>query len=330
MDKADKSGIWFAVINVFAASKKAASNWKKAESVLKEKNIVFHGSRTGKGGNASELTFDACVAGYRRFVAVGGDGTVHDVLNGIGAFVDWSADSGKAVGFSEFTLSVIPLGSGNDWIKSLGIPNDITKAVEALNTGVVSRQDVVRVSVLDPSFLPEENVVTVSYMANVGGVGLDAKVCEKVNAAKRRGKRGKILYVISLLQALKERVPSFVKIFADGKLVYDGTYFSIAFGVGKYSGGGMRQTPEAVLDDGLLDMTIIPDVALGRIAREVFRLFTGSFLKIPEVIPVKSRCVTVIPYDGEHVQPVEVDGEIIGRAPVKLEVLASQLNVMTM
>lgn len=323
----DKSLIWFAVINVYAASKKAATKWNAAESALKEMDVVYHGSRTGKAGNATELTFDACVAGYRRFMAVGGDGTVHDVLNGIGAFIDWSTANGRNVSFSEFTMSVIPLGSGNDWIKSLNIPNNIYKAVEAIAADTISCQDVVRVCTLDPALLPEESMTSVSYMVNVGGVGLDAKVCEKVNAAKRRGKRGKILYISSLLQALKERIPSRMKVLADGKVVFEGQYLSIAFGVGKFSGGGMRQTPEAVLDDGLLDVTVIPDVALHRIAREVFRLFSGTFLKIPELVPFKSRSVVVIP-EGGAPQPVEVDGEVVGQAPVRLDVLDSQINVI--
>ena len=90
----------------------------------------------------------------------------------------------------------------------------------------------------------------------------------------------------------------------------------------------MRQTPEAVLDDGLLDMTIIPDLPLGRIAREVPRLFTGSFLKVPELISTKSRSITVYPGDSSCAEPAEVDGEVIGKVPVRFDVLDSQINIV--
>ena len=120
MSSADKSAVWFAVINVYAASNKAVKSWTKAEERMKAKGMVFHGSRTGKGGNAIELTFDACMAGYRKFIAVGGDGTVHDVLNGIAGYVDWAMESGRPATFSDFTIGVIPVGSGNDWIKNAG------------------------------------------------------------------------------------------------------------------------------------------------------------------------------------------------------------------
>ena len=90
----------------------------------------------------------------------------------------------------------------------------------------------------------------------------------------------------------------------------------------------MRQTPAAVLDDGLLDMTIIPDLPLKRIAREVPRLFTGTFLKVPELVVSKSKVITVIPYDMGCSEPVEVDGEVVGKVPVEFRVLDSQINIV--
>ena len=90
----------------------------------------------------------------------------------------------------------------------------------------------------------------------------------------------------------------------------------------------MRQTPEAVLDDGLLDMTIIPDLPLARIAREVPRLFTGSFLKVPELVAVKAKSITVWPMAGSSAEPAEVDGEVIGKAPVRFDVLDDRINIV--
>ena len=328
MSNADKSKIWFAVINVYAASQKASKSWEKAEARMKAKGMVFHGSRTGKGGNAMELTFDACMAGYRKFIAVGGDGTVHDVLNGIAGYVDWTQESGRPVNFTDFTVGVIPVGSGNDWIKTAGVPKDVEKAVDLLEVGCVRSQDVVRVSMLDNCMAPGERVIAMSYMMNVGGVGIDARVCERVNALKRQGKRGKILYVTALLKAISERVPSEAKVVCDGVEVFNGPYFSMAFGIGKYSGGGMRQTPEAVMDDGLLDMTIIPEIPMRRIIPEAPRLFTDTFLEVPELTAVKAKTITVIPGSALCAEPVEVDGEVVGKAPVRFEVLDSQINVV--
>ncbi len=325
MEISERQGIWFAVINGYAASKHAIHLWEQAERLMKAKGLVWHGNRTGKSGNAMEITFDACMAGYRKFIAVGGDGTVHDVLNGVAAYVEWNAGRGTDVKFSDFTLGVIPVGSGNDWIKSVGLSKDIDTAVEALVTGSLRPQDVVKVTMLDCA----DRELSVSYMANIGGVGIDARVCEYVNRKKIQGKRGKILYVTSLIQALRHRRPAFAKVLCDGEVIFDGAYFSMAFGIGKYSGGGMRQTPDAVIDDRLLDITIIPDIPLRRIVREAPRLFTGTFLKVPELTAAKGRVFTVMPRSMECAEPVEVDGEVTGKAPVRMEVIDSQINVVT-
>jgi diacylglycerol kinase family enzyme len=166
-------------------------------------------------------------------------------------------------------------------------------------------------------------------MANIAGVGLDARVCEMVNAAKKQGKRGKILYLSALIYNIIHRSSSLAKVVCDGKEIFTGAYLSMAFGIGKYSGGGMRQTPAAVIDDGLLDMTLIPEIAMSRILVEAPRLFTGSFLKVPELTSCRGKVLTVIPYGDNAAEPVEVDGEVVGKAPVRFEVRPDRINVVT-
>lgn len=314
-----KSDIWLIVVNVFAASKKAGELWRRAESLLKHKGIRYECRYTGDSGNACRIAEDASREGFRHFVAVGGDGTVHDVLNGIMSFVDVP---GNTVRLEDFYLSVLPMGSGNDWVKSLGIPRDIKTIVELMAASSFGRQDVVKVSLLDG----DGDVKSVSYMANVGGIGIDADVCRIVNVNKKMGMSGKILYVKALIQCLAHRAPVKARVLCDGVEAFDGKYFSIAFGVGKYSGGGMRQTADALMDDGFLDMTLIPELGMLKIAKEAPKLFTGGFTRIPELVVRRCRNVVVIPEGG---QPhVEVDGEVIGSAPACLEIMGPQINVL--
>lgn len=313
---------WIVIVNVYAASKKAGALWRGIESQLKARGIDYLCHMTGTDGNACELAHSAAAEGYRRFVAVGGDGTVHDVLNGIMNYVDSPDAVGSGVVLCDFTLAVLPMGSGNDWIKSTGVPRDPVKALSMLASASFVRQDVVKVSLLDA----DGAVRSVSYMANIGGVGIDADVCRVVNVHKKLGYRGKVLYVIALLRCLRKRVPVNVRIICDGKVLYDGSIFSIAFGIGKYSGGGMRQTSDAVLDDGLLDVTVIPDISLGVIARRAYRLFTSTFTQVKELTVGRGVSVDVVP---EDVRPyAEVDGEVIGQAPVRFDVMPSHLNVL--
>ena len=323
MKVSEKKDIWLVVVNVFAASRKAGSVWKKAAVMLENAGIPYKAMFTGGKDNAIAISRKSAASGYRKFIAVGGDGTVHDVLNGIAEYVYSAEVSGISI--SDFTVAVLPVGSGNDWVKSTGIPKDIQGAVEAIAAGCTGLQDVVKVDVLDPSDMVP---MSSSYMANVGGVGLDARVCEIVNRKKEQGRRGKKLYVSALFYCIRHRVPVRARIICDGQEIFSGRYLSIAFGVGKYSGGGMRQTPLAELGDGMLDVTVIPDIPIWTIAKEVFRLFTGTFHEVDVLTLAKCREVLVIP-DGEaDAEPVEVDGEVIGRAPVIMTVLQQQINVI--
>lgn len=325
MKDSDKKGVWLVVVNVFAASRKAGSVWKKAAVMLEDAGVPYKAMFTGGADNAIAISRKACAAGYRRFVAVGGDGTIHDVLNGIAEYV-YSQDK-PSVGLKDFTLGVLPVGSGNDWVKSTGVPRDIKGAVDVIAAGYTGLQDVVRVDVLELSD-PASRPLSVSYMANVGGVGLDARVCEIVNRKKEQGRRGKQLYVSALLYCIKHRVPIRAKVVCDGKEVFSGRYLSIAFGVGRYSGGGMRQTPLAELGDGLLDVTVIPDIPLWIIAKEVPKLFTGTFHKVSVLTLAKCRSISIIPECQADAEPVEVDGEVIGRGHTTMEVLPEQIKVI--
>lgn len=318
-----KSEKWLAVVNVFAASKKAGSVWKKAAACLEDAGVLYKAEFTGGKYNATELSAKAAARGCRKFIAVGGDGTVHDVLNGIAEYVQSAED----VTLSDFTLAVLPVGSGNDWVKSVGVSTDIRQAVTYIAAGVTGTQDVVKVSMLDASDLDAEPLA-VSYMSNVGGVGLDARVCEIVNRKKEKGKRGKQLYVSALLYCIRHRVPIRARIVCDGKEIFSGKYLSIAFGIGKYSGGGMRQTPDAVIDDGLLDITVIPDIPIWTIAKEAPKLFTGTFNTVEVLTLAKCHEVLVLPEGEADAEPVEVDGEVVGRAPVRMEILDQQINVI--
>jgi YegS/Rv2252/BmrU family lipid kinase len=250
---------------------------------------------------------------------VGGDGTIHDIVNGIAGF----AEDNK-VKLSEFTLAVIPLGSGNDWARTFGISKNIKSALRLLKDGRVARQDMVKASLLNASGAE----VRSRYMVNIAGIGLDARVCEIVNHKKKQGYRGKKLYVSALFYCIKHRVPVAAKVMCDGQTIFDGKYLSMALGTGKYSGGGMRQTPLAVPDDGLIDVTIIPDIPMSVIARKVITLFTGTFHTVKQLTLARGSEVVVLPSGQAAKEPLEVDGEVVGRVPAKFKVLENQLNVM--
>lgn len=324
-------GEWLAVVNPHAGSGRTAQEWRRAEALLDSRGISYTIRMTDCRMHATEIAYTAARAGARRFMAVGGDGTVHEVLGGLASAIGDAIRNGEDIRLSDFFLAVIPIGSGNDWIKSHGIRRSLETVVDLIDKGSFVPQDIAKVTVLEPlrcgaaSDGPFPGPFT--YMLNIGGAGLDAHVCERVNFQKSQGKRSSLIYINSLVYNLLHDRPSPVRVECDGETVFEGDCLSIAFGIGGYSGGGLRQTPDAIMDDGLLDYTIIPKISLMDALRYAPGLFDGTFTKAPVLTSGRCRSVEVKPLSDAEV-PVEVDGEILGHLPVRIDVLPQKINVL--
>ncbi len=302
------------IVNPRAGSGRTMCEWLPAERRLERSGIPFVTALTDYKRHATSLAYEAAASGYRKIYAVGGDGSVHEVFNGICA---WCLDNGAST--EDFTIGVVPIGSGNDWIKSLGVPNDVNQAIGLICGGSVGKMDVIEVRCGGGKRL---------YMANIGGVGFDSHVCQRVNSQKESGKRGKLIY----LNALRHTILGFksidVCLVADGEVVFNGPCYSLAFGNGRYSGSGMRQVPLAVTDDGLLDYAVIPRLSLGKIVRELPRLYRGNLNESKYVLSGRCRELQVMPMNEHSSDLVELDGEIEGRLPLTLSVTGRMIKVV--
>ena len=312
----DKKSTLFFIVNPRAGSGKTMCEWLPAEKELERAGVRYVTAMTDHKRHATSLAMEACQQGYRKIIAVGGDGSLHEVFNGI---CRWCDNSNCDI--SDFYIGVIPIGSGNDWIKSLGVEKDARAALECVCRSEYRMMDVIRV---------ESSGSRVCYMANVGGTGFDSHVCLRVNSQKESGKRGKLIYLNSLIYTIATLRSIRVACYADGKMVFSGDCYSIALGNGRYSGSGMRQVPAAEIDDSLVDYLIIPRLPLGRIMLEAPRLFTGTINESRFVISGQCKSFKVMPLDSESEDVLELDGELEGRLPMSVEVLPSRIRVMTM
>lgn len=305
---------WYIIVNPRAGSGKTMSKWVPAERTLHELGIEFTTAMTDHKRHATMLAHEAASDGYRKFLAVGGDGSLHETLIGIARYCD---ETGTAP--EEFTLGVLPIGSGNDWIKSLRVPNDLDAVLRLITKGSFGKMDLVKVI---------GGGGKISYMANVGGTGFDSHVCSRVNFQKESGKRGKRIYLSALLHTIRNLDAISLKVVADGKEIFEGKCYSIALGNGPYSGSGMRQVPNATIDDGILDYMIVPKLPLNVIVSQIPKLFSGSLDKSEQVISGKCRQLLIAPLDEVSEDIFELDGEIEGRLPMSIQMDGRQINVI--
>lgn len=310
---------WYFIVNPHAGSGKTMSEWVPTEQEIYKSGLPYVVAYTDHKRHATALAYDAAANGYRRILAVGGDGSLHEAFNGI---MKWCDENGTDP--YEFTLAVAPIGSGNDWIKSLDVPHDTRKVAELLAKESFGTMDVVKLE----SERLDENICGTCYMANIGGTGFDSHVCEQVNRQKERGHRNKMIYLNALRHTILNLHPLELQIIADDKEIFSGKCYSIALGNGRYSGSGMLQVPKAAIDDGILDVTIIPKIPPLSLLKEIPRLFTGTLDESGYVVTAKCKELQIIPLDASSRDIIEIDGEIEGRLPARIIMTGKHIGVV--
>lgn len=306
---------WYFIVNPHAGSGKTMGEWVPAEQKLDKLGITYQTAYTNHKTHATRLAYDAASEGYRKILAVGGDGSIHETFNGI---MQWCDDNGCDP--SDFILGVAPIGSGNDWIKSTGVPHDVMKVADMLeDSRCRGKMDIIKVTRGDGK---------PCYMANIGGLGFDSHVCKIVNLQKESGKRGKRIYLNALLDTIRTLDPIEYQVVADGEEKFSGLSYSLALGNGKYSGSGMRQVPLADMNDGLLDVMIVPKLPLFKLLPEIPSLFTGKIHECGKVIYFQCREVHIVPLNASAEDIFELDGEIEGRIPITVSVDPRRIGIL--
>lgn len=302
---------WTLILNPRASSGKGAKAQARLEALLKAAGIYYRLLTTEYAGHATELAAAALRKGARHFVAVGGDGTVNEVANGL--------LQQSAVPLSDILFTQIPIGTGNDWRRTLGIPTDLARCVAMLKSFEVVAHDIGEVS------FQHAGETQRRFFLNIGGIGFEAAAGLIANQRKAQGKGGILGYIGALLGTLRtyNAIPV-QNIRLDDRDLGPRTVYTAAIGICQYNGGGMKQCPNAIIDDGLLDLTLANNLSTLRVLRNLPRLFTGTFVKDKAVEQHRAARVAV---DGPAELLVEVDGENVGHAPAVFSIAVGQLRV---
>lgn len=265
---------------------------------------------TERPGHATELARQAVRTGYGMIVAIGGDGSINEVANGF--FDSRSPIRPDAV------LGIIPFGTGNDFIRTMGIPRDVAAAVRVLAGGQTRTVDVG-----EAQFTTLEGAPGRRYFVNIAEFGAGGAVVEQVGRAPSfLNARFKFLWAI-LRASWRYRNPSVHYSVDEGPLT-PAIIRNFVVANGRYFGAGLRPAPDAVPDDGWLDVVCFGDFTALEISLRFAQLMKGTHLKHPKIITHRARRVWATANTSVL---LELDGDLVGRLPAGFELISRALRV---
>ncbi len=282
------------IVNPMSARGKMQKRWPQIQAVLQAEHFPYEVAFTERRGHAIALARAAVEAGFELVVAVGGDGTLNEVVNGM--FVD-----GRPLN-PAVLLGVIPSGTGSDFVRTVGLPHEALAAARQLAHATGTRA-----IDLGELLYHADGQSQHRYFANVAGMGFDAEVVERLERNGKRG-RGTLPYLSTLVSTIFSYQNKDVTLRAGEQIVH-ARVNAVVICNGKYFGGGMMVGPNAALDDGLLDVVTIGDMNSFEVLVNTRKIYNGTHLALTKVAEYRAKTVTV-----ESAQRIwiEVDGELVG------------------
>ena len=295
------------VVNPASANGSTGRRWagiaeRAAAAGLRGRALV-----TKAPGEAADLAHRAAEEGADLVVAVGGDGTVNEVVNGLMRI--------EAGGRPE--LAVLPRGTGTDFVRSLRLPSDVDAAIAVARDGAARTIDVGRAAHVARDGSPAE-----TYFANFAGAGISGAIARRANASSK-AMGGRVSFVWATLAVFARWKSATVRVASDAER-RSGPMFEVLAMNGDYTAGGMWMAPHAVPDDGLFDVVLIGDVTKGDFVRTFPQIYRGKHLGHPKIEVLRAARVAI---EADERLPVALDGEQPGTTPVTFELVPKALSV---
>jgi YegS/Rv2252/BmrU family lipid kinase len=302
---------WIAIINLAAGGGKTGKDWPVIAQILQDEGIRYEPFFTNRRLHASIIARNKIKEGYSKIIVVGGDGTMNEVINGVFAQ--------KRINTTEVMLGMISVGTGNDWARTFNIPSDYKGAVRTIREQRTFIQDAGLVN------YQRNGKEWKRYFINIAGLGFGARVAERSNHMKEKGKSGPMLYLYNIFTSLMRYRAINAVIEIDG-MSYSRKIFSLNVGIGKYNGGGMIQVPHAIADDGLYSITLIKKIGKLNVLVNIKKLYNGNITKHSKVETYMARNVQI---DGSSMLMIETDGESLGHGPVRFQIIPRSVTVIS-
>lgn len=296
---------WFVIVNPTSGNGASKKQWPLIYNELKQQQFDFKYVFTEHKEHAFELVEEAINNGYQKFISVGGDGTLHTIVNGV-----LNLESSL---ISEIKIGIIPIGTGNDWVKTYGISKDYKKAIAVIKTEHTIKQDIGKITLATKK--------QPIYFNNLAGIGFDAFVVNKVHKFKNLGS---LAYLSGALVSIFSYKKPMLEISFNKKTIKSNTLL-LLIGICNYCGGGMKLTKKPNSTDGLFDISFVKNITLLQIIANIPGLFNGNITnhKIVENYKKSELQIKVINNQEAFIQ---ADGELIGSGSFNVQLLPKALT----
>ena len=301
---------WFVIVNPTSGNGKAKTLWPKIQQILQSDDFNFEFEFTKSGKHNVDIVHYAVNQGFINIICVGGDGTLHNTINGI--------MSQTTITSSNINVGIIPIGTGNDWVKTHVIPKHINKAISIIKNGKTIRQDLGKIEFLNSRKKPV-------FFNNLAGVGFDGYVVSKVAKYKYFGA---LAYLIGAVLGLFSFKNFEVEVVANSQKVRTKSLM-VLIGLCKYSGGGMQLTEYTNPTNGLFDISIAKNFNKLDVLKNLAKLFNGTIVKLKKVETLRTNTITVTCKNKSNIPFIQADGELIGIGDIKVSVIQKAFSFYT-
>ncbi|MFC1908044.1 diacylglycerol/lipid kinase family protein [Chloroflexota bacterium] len=295
------------IVNPVAGAYSTRHKWSRINKLLRYIGLSFDFAYTEGVGHAIELARVAASGSYQYIVAIGGDGTINEVANGIL----------NSTNPTETSLGVVNTGTGSDFVRSIGIPRDYTSACSFLTS---PRRSLIDIGVIE---YKNKGQSLQRFFVNAAGAGFDAVAVEATSKLPKYF-GGTIPYVGGILRTLLSYKNKSVTI-RIGNRVENTRILSIIVANGGYFGGGMHVAPKAKLNDSLLDVVTVGDIGKFELLRALPMVYKGTHITHPKVSMEKATHITI---ESAERFLVHADGELLGEGPASFRLMPSALSIV--
>lgn len=305
------SGRPLVIVNPRSGGGLSEARWASIRGALADGLGELDSAFTTAPRDATEIARREATTGRRLILALGGDGTISEVADGVLA-----AGAGAST-----EIGLIPRGTGGDFRRTLEVPKEIAAAAEHIRQAQPRPVDAGRVR-----YRTADGGESVRHFVNVASFGFSSAVARRANASSKRF-GGKIAFLGATLRELFAHEHHDVWLTIDTQERRRLRVMMAAVGNGRFFGGGMKICPEALIDDGSFDLVAVGDMTRGQVVANLGRLFSGTHLELEQVTHARVTRVHVEPVEAAASIPVELDGETPGYLPATFEVLPGALRL---